>query len=349
MKPLTPEQRRLALKSFVEEPESNLAVLDRSTLERWATCPFQAAAVSSGRVMNSSDLTAAGEEVHQALSRVTRNWIDSDGQMSAADIKQDLLYEITGARPDVQPDAIKGVVSSAYHWARFLWSIHPGNILAFDDGEDVGRSGQLSFDFEGLGVRVTSEIDLLYTGESVELLHEVDYKSGHKQHGVYDVADSFQFQLHGLLVFENYPEVNGLEIVVWNTRTNHRSYRVIFDRKRLPDFKARVQRAIQAYIEHQADPPTWPTVEKCALCPAAIICPAADEPMKDLAADPVGFVQRMVAIETRLEAMKALAVKHVDATGQDIKAGSVCFGRHKPPSNRKSPASLYEPTTTDAA
>jgi hypothetical protein len=121
------------------------------------------------------------------------------------------------------------------------------------------------------------------------------------------------------------------------------TYGVHFPRERLYEWKVRIRSSIDAWkLSRQENPPTWPTLEKCGLCPAAALCPVADEPIADLARDPSTFVQRLIAVEARADAMKKLAVEYVDATGKDIEAGGVCFGRRKPPSNRKSPATIYQ-------
>ncbi len=89
------------------------------------------------------------------------------------------------------------------------------------------------------------------------------------------------------------------------------------------------------------EPPTWPVLEKCAICPAASICPVADEPLADLNADPVAFVTKLIAVEARAAAMAKLAAAWVDANKRDIQAGDVFFGRGKPPSGRKANATIY--------
>jgi hypothetical protein len=68
----------------------------------------------------------------------------------------------------------------------------------------------------------------------------------------------------------------------------------------------------------------------------------ADEPLADLASDPVGYVRKLVAVEARAEAMRKSLAKHVDTIKQDIQADDVWFGRNKPKSDKKSPACLYK-------
>jgi hypothetical protein len=339
MKALTEAEKRDALKSLVDTDLPDLILADRSQLERWATCPWQAKAVDDGRCKTVGMAAEAGQAIHDALSSVTRDWIDSNGAHSPADLRNDLEFALRSARPDVQPDAIKGMMPSLWAWAKFIEGIHPGNILRFDGGEDVGRSGQLAWDIPDLGVRVTSELDLLYSSPSPEVVEEVDYKTGHKMHGVDDVAASFQFQLHALLVLNHYPEVNALSMRVWDTRANRLTYRVMFPRNRLHDYAYRVRSAVDVWRTHADNPPAWPALEKCQACPAASLCPVADEP---LAQESPALLRQLIATEARADAIRQVLSARVDADGQDVVCGNVAFGRRKPKTERKAPATLYD-------
>ena len=109
------------------------------------------------------------------------------------------------------------------------------------------------------------------------------------------------------------------------------------------DWKVRIRSALEARRWLATDnPPCWPVLEKCGLCPAASICPVADEPIADLAKDPPAFIAKLIAVEARAEAMRKLAAAHVDAAKQDIQApDGTWFGRRKPASSRKANATLY--------
>jgi hypothetical protein len=344
MKSLTPAERREALKSFVDQPDGGLFVADRSTLQHWADCPWQAKAIADGRCRTVGIAAEAGSAVHAAFSAVTIEWIESNGAMSPVDLRQDVEHHLRNSRPDIQPEALAAAMPSLWQWAKLISSIHPGNILGFDGGEELDppRSGQLAYDIVDLGVRITGELDLITSTESIEVLDVYDYKTGWKTHDVGDVASSFQFQFYAVLALETYPKVECVRFRVFDTRSNRIIYAVNFLRSRLHDYMVRIRSAIDSMRTHQDNPPTWPTLEKCSICPAAALCPVADEPLADLAADPPGFVKRMVAVGARLDAMQALAAKHVDATGKDIECGTIRFGRGKPKANRKPTAELYE-------
>jgi len=334
------EHAKVALFDYDEQPE--LAVVDRSTLERALSCPWSARAVETGRCSAVGVLAEAGEEAHKSFSETLHSWIESNGAMEKTDLRQDAEFAVRNARPDLQPEAIRAIQGSIWSWSQLIYRIHPGNILAFDGGEDIDRSGQLALDFPDLSTRYTSEVDLLYQGDCPDVGEEVDYKTGYKDWTTEAIRDSFQFQSHAVLALEKYPQWKAIRVRVFETRNRSLSYGVYFPRERLFDWKVRIRNAISAWrLSQQENPPTWPTLEKCAICPAAAICPVADEPIADLAADPPGFIRKLLAVEARADAMRKLAVALVDERKQDIQCGDVFFGRNKPKADRKPTAAIY--------
>lgn len=335
------EAAKVALFDYDDAPA--LETVDRSTLQNAMECPWRAKAIADGRCNTVGILAEAGEAVHQAQGSMIRSWIDSHGAMSKTDLRMELELAVRGARPDLQPEAIKALQPAAWLLADTIYKIHPGNILAFDGGEDVDRSGQLAYDFPDLGVRYTSELDLLYQGDCPEVLEEIDTKSGWKDWASEDIRDSFQFQSHAVLVLEKYPDAKALRVRVLDARHRTLTYGVHFQRERLYDWKVRIRSAISAWRQSQGEnPPVWPTLEGCTICPASAICPVADQPIKDLATDPAAFVRDLVAVEARAESMRKLAAAWVDANKREIDAGGgVLFGRGKPRSERKATATIY--------
>lgn len=347
----SPESLVEQLGSFIDfERPKTLQVLDRSTLQLAGQCPYLCACHLAGK-LNISQCAHVGEQVHQAFGRVTRQWVESNGDMHAGQIKDQLINELHASRPDLQPEVIQSAVASAWAWACYLKNVRPVNVLAFDGGDDLNKSGQFACEFPDLGVTATSEIDFLHSGPSPKLLHEVDYKSGWKKHSPTSVAADFQFQKHALLVFANFPDVDGLEVSVWNSRTNRLTYPVLFDReKHLPQFTARVRMCIQHYmtdvLPHDIDdpanlPPAWPTSEKCCQCDAAYLCPVAGQENIDVGTDPVAAMRKLVVLEEAAGKLSKALAAHVDKHG-DIVDGQKRFGRDKPRTEKKSPATLYE-------
>lgn len=344
MKSASKEAMAKTLDAFVDTSAIDLPLIDRSTADNWATCPWMAKECEQGRGGHVGLLAEAGEAVHQALSAATQAWIDSNGAHSSHDLRQDLEIELRRARPDLQPEALKACLPSAWAWANFLTGgyqgrmVHPHNILRFDGGEG-SRSGQLAWEIPDLGVCLTSEIDLLLATASIEVVEEIDYKAGHKPWWCDDVADAFQFQVHAALIFQNYPAVNAVRVRVWCTRLNRITHTVVFSRNRLHDYEVRIRSALEARRTHYDNPPTWPMPEKCGQCQVAARCPVAGYPIK---AEPVDVLRDLIAVEARADALRQRLAAHVDSTGADVRCGSVAFGRSKPKAERKAPATLYD-------
>lgn len=324
--------------------ESELQPVDRSTLENYANCPAMGRFIETGSVLTATNATESGNAAHAALSAGVREWIDSRGQIGVTDLREMVLQAAAASNPDVQPDAIRAVKFTVWQWAKFITGIHPGNILRFDGGS-ADLSGQIAADMVDLGLRITSEVDLLYAGPSKSLIHEIDYKSGRKHWTAAAVADSFQFALHAWLLLQLYPSVDAIEIRVWCTRSNSLTYGVEWPRSEIYNLGHRVRSAAVAYKRWQNVAPdqceAWPTIEKCGFCPAASICPAPGRAIRDPARDPETMVDCLVAMEAQADAIRTQLGAIVDQTGEDITTqNGNAFGVRKP-SNRKPTKSLY--------
>ena len=82
--------------AFDDEPEPTLHPVDRSTLERYASCPALARFVESGRVIEQNNIMASGNEGHGALSRTTAEHIRARGAMNAGDLAEYAFAELRG-------------------------------------------------------------------------------------------------------------------------------------------------------------------------------------------------------------------------------------------------------------
>lgn len=330
--------------SFAVGDDQEVVTVDRSTLERYSVCPAQARLIDSGLVLNESSIAAAGQAVHDAFSQTIAAYID-EPDMYASELAERAMSALRSARPDVQPEAIAAGRPAVWAWAKMLASHSPANVIRFDGGQG-DRSGQLARDHVcgDVTLRITSELDLLLATPAKQVLREIDYKSGWRRFSIDNVASSFQFGLHAWLVFENYPEVEALEVQVWQTRSNNLTYPVTFDRSRLREIDTRIRSAAGEFVRWRnskpQDVPTWPAVDKCPTCPAAVLCPASLH-CGHLSADPGKFIDDMVALKAELDAREELAIAHVKATGKDIVSPSgAAFGYDKPVKSRKTKA-LY--------
>ena len=322
----------------------DVQIVDRSALELYSVCPAQARFRETA-VRSVGDAAEIGNAVHDALSFTTRSYVDSQGTVNTDAIADDLAMHLRSSRPDVQPEAIAAMKPSVWAWAKFLREIHPLNVIRFDGGGD-DRSGQLAIDIPSLNVRVTSEVDLLYAPESDGILCEVDYKTGRRRWTERGVRNSFQMQLHALLVLTNYQDIDAVDIAVWNTRTNARTYRVRFPRTRLAEYRTRVDAAAGYWQQYHEVPPaecpTWPTRDKCKRCDAAALCPVADQDIRELVSDPRGYVDATVSLAARLSARTKLLSGYVDARGDVVSDHGNAYGLQKPAGKRTKRKAFYE-------
>lgn len=326
-KPANPDE----VKSFLDVETPERVVLDRSLLEQFTVCPWQAHATMTGKVSLPNDLMNTGNEIHAAISRTIQWWIDNDGLADQfggvrGSIADWLEGELRGSRPDVQPQAIAGARASLWAFADFLSGIRPANILHFDGGEG-DKSSQLAIDL-GFCV-VTSELDLVTATDSVEVIRVTDWKSGWKLHTASEVANAFQFQMHADLLFERYKGVQAVEVVVWDTRRNKRTYRVQFERSRREEYHSRVFQAAQTWQHYRDNPTPWPSVEKCEGCRAALFCPAADDALKATSGEASGLLEQLIVVGQRYEQIKSALSAEVKRTKAPVVSGVNAFGPYK--------------------
>lgn len=346
---MTPSEAALAEAQQFIEPAPVMRVVDRSDLEAFSECPSMAQFIRTGAVLNASAAMVSGDEAHGCLSRATRDYVDSRGALGVTDLVDTVLQDAAMSRPDVQPDVLSALSKGAvWPWAKFLTSLHYQNVLRFDGGSG-DQSGQLAWDIPDLRVRVTSEVDLLHAGPAKEMLHGVDYKTGNGRWTAADVERSFQFACHSWLVLHNYPEIDCFAVRVWNTRTGGPTYAVEYRRSDLYNLDCRVRGAAEKFSRHCDTPPqecpTWPTVDKCEMCPAAALCPACGPLILDSMMHPFDVVDALVARESNVAALRKLAMAMVNETGHDIitPTGNA-FGTGKPKATRKPTMSLYSST-----
>jgi len=302
--------------SLFDEP---LEIVDRSSLELALVCPMQMhlKRETAGVVGMAA---AVGEACHVAISKTVQHYIDSidaGDMVRPSDLADRLNLELLHSRPDVQPEAIEACRASVWAIARTLHDTDPDNILRFDGGQGK-RSGQMAWDARD-GFRVTTEFDLLRATESVQKLREDDWKSGWGMHTTESVARSFQFTLHAVLVFENFPAVQQLDVVVWNLRTGRPLPSVQFYRSKLQQYQALIQSAVDVWIEHDTNAiervPCWPATEKCRICDVAARCPSYSRPVP---LDDSEAFTAMIAVEANLKARQDDLAARVVKNGKPI-------------------------------
>lgn len=320
--------------NYQEETET----VDRSTLEAYASCPL------SARLSENAAPTFAmtsGTEAHNAISEVIGEWIE-DPAIRRGEMADRIRSRLNHARPDVQPDAIRGCERSAWIIAGVFDRLSPSHVLRFDGGTGA-RSGQLSHELTTLPVVVTCEVDLLLATASRQQVSLRDWKSGWKQWTSTSVAESFQFQFYAAMVLQNYPEVESVAVQVLNTRTAEWTYEIEFTRSDLPRLMGRINTTAATWWLNRSRPieqvDAWPGVEKCDWCRCAARCTAAN---REANGSPVELLSTLQALQAKSEAIAGILEKHVRDTGRDIEtADGLRFGFNKPKRATKPKAALY--------
>lgn len=263
-------------KSLIEFVD--ITTVDRSTAEDWLVCPRMAFLKQQEPQLPSVEMSI-GIEVHHAISEAVISYLAEHGNMRPQELAETLRHNLLYTRPDLQKEAIDAAYNwFPFSWAKFICERSPLDIMRFDGGEG-DKSGQLSRDIEVLNqtIRVTSEVDLLLATPSKQVVKEVDYKSGWTPYHWSVVHDTFQFRLHAWLIFDNYPEVDEVEVSVWETRKNDRSPWVTFRRADTIGIEEQISMALRNFVIHSDstsadDVPAFPIDTKCSRCPFKQVC-----------------------------------------------------------------------------
>lgn len=332
MKPLSPAERQKALDAFVPlDDEPQLEVVGRSELEQWANCPMAAHLLEQGKGGPLPSYVEAGEQTHQAIGKAIQTWIDTAGEIGPHGIREALEQALRGSRPDVQPQVIASARASVWSFSHFLAEINPDNILHFDGGEGE-RSGQLAIDIPTAGVRYTGEMDLGWSGPMRGVIQLEDWKSGFRYYRGGDVYQSFQFQSYAVLILENYPDIDAVEVRVWNLRQNTKTYPVMFTRDKLDQYMGRIHAALQARYENNfgpIPPQPWPAEDKCSRCRVARHCPAAGD-IAEVQRDPQAALRVYIAKKASLAAdFQLLAAQQKHHGPIELPTGERFAAEHK--------------------
>lgn len=289
--------------------------VDRSTLEAYSDCPMQArlSIVSDGVIGIAATI---GEEGHKSISRTVTWYLDDWTNVSKRDVAARLELELQQARPDVQPHVIEAFRPMVWPFAAMLIELTGEHILRYDGGPGE-RSGQLSWECGEF--LLTSEDDLLIATQSKQVLRSHDWKGGWGFYDIDDVAKALQFQKRAWLTLNNYPDVEVLEVAVWNARKGQRLPYVQFTRTKLPQYEARIKSYLNVLADYESAPldkvPCWPSTEKCRICDVSARCPAYSRPIP---LDDSEAYAAMLAVEANLKARQDDLAARVAKNGKPI-------------------------------
>jgi len=348
---------------FATPPERPAVLLDRSTLDLYSICPYQAWAIECGGVVDASAPADSGTEAHKALAAAIEAVIDGPPADPYA------LARVAGqmSRPDVQPDVLDAMmpaVGSLVQYLRYVpvagrpWR-NPADILRYTGGGGE-RAGQLAWDIlpatDARGpVRLTSEVDLLVAAGALSEMEETDFKTGHTWYKLADVQHSFQFTFHAWLLFRNHPQLETLRVRVHMTRFNRFTGWATFGRDRLADYEGRLLTALRArdlaLRQAQQDPlgiKTWPGEPQCHRCAARGMCPRLTAPQWRLMQDPVEYAKAALVIAEELESRRSALADYCRDHPEGINLGDGLYYGLKTRKVAKPTKASYGVYTVDA-
>lgn len=351
---------QLDLEGFVDDAPIEQAappiIIDRSTLERWANCPHQAYHVDRGGIFTGSVDADVGNEVHAILSRAVAARREGEPAGRIRELIEELAMK---SRPDIQPRVLAAagrkwplVSLLCNHDDGYGPERSPEDIIRFDGGP-LGFEGQLAADLmpeaeDGSRgpIRLTCEVDLLMATASPEELSLYDWKSGWRHWTATDARTAFQFQFYAWVIFQNYPKVNRVRLVVWMTRDGEGTSAIYFDRHQMYEIGERLNAAVAVMLKHHnatqpEDVPAWPGPEKCSLCPAVTRCVLVHAPEADAAKDERGYLAQYVATQAAADRMSDVLATRVRSKGQDITYDGTAYGTGAPTTPRAKPCKLY--------
>lgn len=324
-------------------------LVDRSTLEPWGTCPRMAAYIEAGKADGVGLEAISGQEAHDAISALVTEYYESQGMMNLEEMKELLLDYANKSRPDVQPDVLKALRPFAWEFSKFLRSMHHQDIMVWDGGEGK-HSSQLAHDFPGFDFRVTCELDFMAATPSPKKVRVIDFKTGYTKWSESDVKASFQFGTQAFLVLAHWPEVECVEVEIWCTRSNFRTYPVEFRRR---DFHSLEQRVYSTAAQRRrwlgVEPdkvPAWPAPDRCTNCPALVRCARASAEVQDIAANAAESVAWAHRAQLAIKKISDTLAPQLDG-GEIVTPEGFRFGFLKPKRPTKPKPVFYGKATND--
>jgi hypothetical protein len=337
-------------------------ILDRSTLEKYATCPQQAylsilfdflKAEAKGEEVNDWERSLAAQADPDLISRlkssalystaskscdigtqihelIEQSFIDTtiNGQIQLHEVPQWFVDKLPTLRPDIQPMAIRH--------AR-----HIGDQLADLHVAVIGLEQQVSVVFlpetaTRPAIIVTMRYDLL--GSGIKSVHCIDWKTGYKKRTNDETADSFQAQFGAWLMWQQpeYKDVNKIHFWYYETLWGSKSY-ACFDRDeehpRLPGLSAnnaiygRVRETVELFLANNQE--AWPMEDKCCWCDMISFCKYASMDAKAIDISTKEYVDKMIVDEESLKRRRKAAVEWIKAKGPLV-GTKVTFAKKEP-------------------
>jgi len=292
------EKAELMLALFGQKIGGEPIIVDRTRLQQYATCPFQA---WSGK--DEADiLRDVGKETHRLTEECIKTGLDN--QTQPEDMADWFVNELPKVRPDIQPQVIRAVRNIADS----LLKLRPHRIIGVEEQIDW-PSDMCSLD--GRQFILTICLDLLIAGR--ESLIVTDWKSGFKKRTNQETVDDFQCQVAAFILWQMYPDINTIhwffDEMFWGTKSYARFERnasiIHPDLTTEMQFKGRIFEALRLWQEDCRQ--AWPEEKKCAWCDSVLDCPHANAGVRRIATNPRKFIDRMTAMQAQLDRYKRIA------------------------------------------
>jgi len=273
-------------------------IWDRSALESYSTCPAMPYLMAKHKVAGDSAIQQVGIEGHRIIAETWQSFANQDDLSGMRDY---LVDEGRMSRPDIQPDVLRVLKNIA-------------NKLTVIGGQRIiGVEKQLSApagvkDKEGRPVVFSMAYDLLTACRKESELAYTDYKLGYKVRSNTEAAEAFQTQFGGLLIWQNYPQIQTIHVFYEQPRAGKTAYARLDRERDFHDFQGRAWSSLDRAVAD--DHPAWPDPVKCSWCTVAHLCEKADTQAADLKKDPADYLERMIIAEAIVKKMKAALTGH---------------------------------------
>lgn len=297
------------------ESEHPAITIQRTELGRYAECPQKARLCQEheAEIDRHEVLPETGTLVHGIAEEAVKA-CDMDLQEAADYIAE----ELPKIRPDLQPEALRAGRNLANELRRF----ESNRVLLCE--ETITRSVLPATAKRG-EVLVCIQPDLVLATSKADTIIVLDYKTGYKQRSSQEARDDFQTCVGSWCLFAKYPDVNTIHWFYLETRTNSRAYAriertsVVGPNELTQEmaFQARIEQAVQIMLS--GDDEAWPNPDKCAMCPVARWCKAADYEAKDLNGNVQKYIDSYVVLNQRVTEM-------ADTMKAAVREGRVLYG-----------------------
>lgn len=294
--------------------EKKPIIVDRSTAECYATCPFQASLVTKNIKDYDSELSIIGTECHSIAERAVRQGFNerynSDEMQTFTD---DLIQQIAESRPDIQPD----VINASKYLADQLCRVPIERILVDQEGKpfiEYQVDAELGKARDGTAIIVTARIDLAYAG--LNSIHVIDWKFGYKKFTNTIAKSAYQTCHNSWILFQMFPDIETIHFWYYMPRMGLRAYTKLQRSEEAPSMPHlttedcllyRINSAVTYLLENCKE--AWPEEKKCLWCPVVTKCPHISTSLDDIPLEATALVDRIVVLTTLLNKHKKTATE----------------------------------------